>query len=126
MKYIRTEDNIYKVSQGIFGDYPIDRKGNVLKMPLPTVIKSADTIEELCDEVVAIIKHNNQFLTKEEIYHEQWHNFADLKTNIEERFDIQNYLKCYETLVAIYGAIWTDKGLIFVAKMNEKGDLELL
>ena len=26
----------------------------------------------------------------------------------------------------IYGAIWTDKGLIFVAKMNSEGVLELL
>jgi hypothetical protein len=26
----------------------------------------------------------------------------------------------------LYGAIWTDKGLIYVAKMNEKGELELL
>ena len=26
----------------------------------------------------------------------------------------------------IYGAIWTDKGLIYVAKMNEEGELELL
>ena len=26
----------------------------------------------------------------------------------------------------IYGAIWTDKGLIYVAKMNDKGDLELI
>ena len=24
------------------------------------------------------------------------------------------------------GAIWTDKGLIYVAKMNDKGELELL
>ena len=26
----------------------------------------------------------------------------------------------------VYGAIWTDKGLIYVAKMNDKGELELL
>ena len=25
-----------------------------------------------------------------------------------------------------YGAIWTDKGLIYVAKMNSNGELELL
>ena len=28
--------------------------------------------------------------------------------------------------IQIYGAIWTDKGLIYVAKMNKKGELELL
>ena len=26
----------------------------------------------------------------------------------------------------IKGAIWTDKGLIYVAKMNDKGELELI
>ena len=26
----------------------------------------------------------------------------------------------------IYGAIWTNKGLIYVAEMNDKGELELL
>ena len=26
----------------------------------------------------------------------------------------------------IYGAVWADEGLIYVAKMNEKGTLELL
>ena len=32
---------------------------------------------------------------------------------------IANCLEEYE----IYGAIWTDKGLIYVAKMNEKGEI---
>lgn len=31
-----------------------------------------------------------------------------------------------EDIDKVYGAIWTDKGLIYVAKMNEKGELELL
>ncbi len=26
----------------------------------------------------------------------------------------------------IYGAIWTEKGLTYVAKMNDEGELELL
>ena len=28
--------------------------------------------------------------------------------------------------IEIYGAIWTDKGLIYVAKMNDKGELCLI
>ena len=32
----------------------------------------------------------------------------------------------FDDLSKIYGAIWTDKGLIFVAKMNNEGELELL
>lgn len=29
-------------------------------------------------------------------------------------------------ITQIYGAVWTDKGLIYVAKLNEKGKFELL
>ena len=68
------------------------------------IVKQADTIEELCDvfvfrvgECVIVDQDNDKF------FRGNW--------------------KCYDT---IYGAIWTDKGLIFVAKMNEKGELELL
>ncbi len=37
----------------------------------------------------------------------------------------------YETIAgglktSIYGCIWTSKGLIYVAKMNDKGELELI
>ena len=64
------------------------------------IIKQADTIEELCDEFVMISggKHKLDI---------GCHSYGDKK-------------------IQIYGAIWTDKGLIYVAKMNEKGELELL
>ena len=71
------------------------------------IIKQADTIEELCDEFVikAYIDSYPQ------IYHS-----VDLKELNEFR----------EKDTIVYGAIWIDKGLIYVAKMNEKGELELL
>lgn len=64
------------------------------------VLKQADTIKELCDEFVMISygKHKLDI---------GCHSYGDKK-------------------IQIYGAIWTDKGLIYVAKMNEKGELELL
>lgn len=64
------------------------------------IIKQADTIKELCDEFVMISygKHKLDI---------GCHSYGDKK-------------------IQIYGAIWTDKGLIYVAKMNEKGELELL
>ena len=70
------------------------------------VIKQADTLEELCDEFVGIdtqghyIIHNDDFIKGARII-----PLEDVK---------------------YFGAIWTDKGLIYVAKMNEKGELELL
>lgn len=62
----------------------------------------ADTIEELCDEFVGVDK------TKE---HDKLSPLS---------------LKSYCNYVAIYGAIWTEWGLKYVAKMNEEGELELL
>lgn len=61
------------------------------------IIKQADTIEELCDEFV----------------------FGNVIISLKEAkrdCEIGN----------VYGAIWTDKGLKYVAKMNEKGEFELL
>lgn len=63
--------------------------------------KQVDTIEELCDEFVVVGGD----------YREQFKKLPDTK-----------YLNLFNT----YGAIWTDKGLIYVAKMNDEGELELL
>lgn len=64
------------------------------------ILKQANTIKELCDEFVMISdgKHKLDI---------GCHSYSDEK-------------------IQIYGAIWTDKGLIYVAKMNKKGELELL
>ncbi len=64
------------------------------------IIKQADTIEELCDEYVGVVGNMHRQLTG---------------TNIRSWNDC-----------AIYGAIWTEWGLKYVAKLNEKGELELL
>lgn len=76
------------------------------------VIKLADTIEELCDEFVferRLLGKANMDFEDKSVYRTMggFIPFKDLEYNI-------------------YGAIWTDKGLIYVAKMNEKGELELL
>jgi len=70
------------------------------------ILKQADTIEELCDEFVFVRPDN---------YHD---NFKVLDKDDKEY--------CIQKDYKIYGAIWTDEGLIYVAKMNEKGDLELI
>ena len=69
--------------------------------------KFADTIEELCDEFV---QETNCFGDKPIV----------IKSNTFST--IVGIAKEY----TVYGAIWTNKGLIYVAKMNEKGELELL
>lgn len=106
MKYIRTKDNriidttkYYIENSNLFKDGVYQE----YKKELENAIKQADTIEKLCDEFVAIVSVCKAVFT----------NYALAKES------------CYLPPI-IYGAIWTDKGLIYVAKMNDKGELELL
>lgn len=124
MKYIRTKDRIYEV-------YFENKKGcNVnTRHFLETgqgklfihnfisnenIINQADTIEELCDDFVAVVeKETKGYL----IYNQCGNSFEKVKM-------INKNAK--ENNVIIYGAIWTDKGLIYVAKMNKNGELCLI
>ena len=134
MKYIRTQKELYKVmSRQICNTdkfVEVQRKkvglftGTTELILKDDIIGQADTIEELCDAFI---------------------DTSELKTTntggwLYDEFDSKN--KClvyyaedekrtiplneYDDLSKIYGAIWTDKGLIYVAKMNDKGELELL
>ena len=101
MKYIRTKDGRIYQDADIF---------TCREMPL----KVAGTIEELLNRYVIVSLHRNysyKILTKIQ--------FGNLN-----RKELLNKIKQGNT--SVYGSIWTDKGLTYVAKMNEKGDLELL
>ena len=107
MKYIRTKDGIYPVSEEELKS--ADENGilntNYGQFYLNEIINQADTIKELCDEFVVEVPD-----VPKRPYLVYGMSLDEIK---------QKYTK-------IYGAIWTDKGLIYVAKMNEKGELELL
>lgn len=79
------------------------------------IIKQADTIEELCDELV-LIEEDYPIIIEE----------LNFKEGTYLRNNEYEFLSKLPENPIIYGAIWTDKGLIYVAKMNEKGELELL
>ena len=85
------------------------RKGKVGHEIINALIENqADTIEELCDEFVIVFK-DKKIVEKD---------FKLVKTN-------------YGTYDSVYGAIWTYDSngaptLKPVAKMNDKGELELL
>lgn len=68
------------------------------------ILKQADTIEELCDEFVFLTYGEHCITPSLEIPKQYKENYANIT----------------------FGAIWTDKGLIYIAKMNDKGELELL
>lgn len=126
-KYIRTKDGrIIDLDRVVYGNKVIhlneneieggnwsgwywktDEYGYEIECRDADIIKEADTIEELCDEFVM----NNEVV-------------------IGSPRDGMNRLQLADYYAKkgknVYGAIWTDKGLIYVAKMNEKGELELL
>lgn len=103
MRYIRTKDEL-----------GIEREDGTCyfrtwaansNSPLKKDWLYANTIEELCDELVIVFKDKRHWLVCD--YETEWES-------------VKEKTEC------IYGAIWTDKGLIYVAKMNEKGELELI
>ena len=119
MKYIRTNGGIYEIVD--FDDKciipcPIIRmNGRLTHCSDYKELSQADTIEELCDECISVLENGKG----SHIWHE---------SEFEEKtpYLFHNARMFKEDDEIIYGAIWTDKGLIYVAKMNEKGELELL
>lgn len=109
--YIRTKDGVYEVEQSQLED---DEEvvncdyGQIHKLE---ILRKSENLEELCDEFVLI---NNNVFTVPQII--TYTNFQNTKT----------YREDYGKFETIYGAIWTSKGLIYVAKMNEKGELVLI
>ena len=128
MKYIRTKDRVCEFEREL-STMPelIAVKGEGIGgfVRKEDIVKQADTIEELCDEFVYVNKveglsdktHTIPFDMKN-------HQFTE-PTAEEKMAYIKKHYK--DDLEKIRGAIWTDKGLIYVTKpMNEKGELELL
>ena len=76
------------------------------------ILKQADTIQELCDEFICIDIQNKEYRPLRFYFLDDLYNF--IKQN--------DLFRVYK----VYGAIWTNKGLIYVAKVNSKGELELL
>ena len=119
MKYIRTKDGrvFDKSKETIVFDILYPRGEELISRTIDLkedVLKQANTIEELCDKFVVYQPWTDScYLTAAE---------ECIRSNIQA-----NYYKNlgYEN-PTVYGAIWTDRGLIYVAKTNEKGELELL
>ena len=105
--YIRTKD-------GRILDF--DKLNEVSKLSIDMAeepIREADTIEDLCDEFVVFDKEQpNGKLLYYKGFEKLKKEFIDFEKDKEK--------------VVVFGAIWTDKGLIYVTKMNDKGELELI
>lgn len=117
MKYIRTKDGIYEVTKDTKGTkFIVVGKSKTLldyETFVPEdddIITEANSIEELCDSFVVI---GNK--------HTIWDKQHCLGLTFEQ---VKQSYSAYD--FEIYGAVWTSKGLIYVAKLNGKGELELI
>ena len=114
MRYIRTNDNeIYETTEYYmlplgYPEYRV-KGSNKAFSEYTDVVKQADTIEELCDEFVVIGKTTDDYSTYDNL--NKALKFMELRGICRDR---------------LRGAIWTDKGLIYVARMNNEGVMELL
>ncbi len=123
--FVRTENGIYEVISlkkekfGKYYCYRVDRK-NINKYSLvaeTSILKQADTIEELCDCFYWDCKDgfNIHNFMNYSIAKDTWDEYVSDCLIDEEKIESN-----------MYGCIKTSKGLIYVAKMNEKGELKLL
>ena len=71
------------------------------------IISQSENLEELCDEFIYDYGKDKDRFKNDKLA------LKILKANNNEK-------------VNIYGAIWTERGLIYVAKMNDKGELKLI
>ena len=109
MGYIRTE------SGKIFTDASWKKREDYEK-----IIKESDKLEELCDEFIYANKEKD--IKCFCLFHQPITTIY-YGAKLE---DIETKKLINDKNIEIYGAIWTSKGLIYVAKMNDKGELVLL
>lgn len=113
MAYIRTKDNkVYNLDHLVettIGQKPY-RTADSFLIYKSEIEKQVKTIKELCDVFVIHFRNVESIL----IY--------DYKTAEEYARGIEGLSRATD----VYGAIWTDKGLTYVAKFTNKGALKLL
>ena len=110
MRYIKTDTNIFEVvdqNEKVFYVKSINNKHKIYsKSKCNTIVlEQSDYIEKLCDIFIAINQN----------YEKHLYDLLPDKTTIS----LNNYQQ-------IYGAIWINTGLKYVAQLNSEGDLQLL
>ena len=109
--YIRTKDGVYEVKVNKYHEL-VYCKNNQIVLSC-NIINQSDTIEELCD--LFIDEKTKTIFHKHNGYLINW------KTNMV--YSLKELVKSFHS---VKGTIYTSEGLIYVAKMNDKGVLELI
>ena len=121
--YIRTKDGVFELDENMnitenylinsyVNDEDVFGNKDIMYEDLGKIINQADTIEALCDRFVFIDKKYQQEKNRYQVY-----------TRLFEKKNLPKYI---QNGTEIYGAIWCEWGLKYVAKMNEDGELELI
>lgn len=118
MKYIRTKDEkIIKIlKEGIddFGKYGMVDEENCIRNY--DDLKQTNTIEELFDEFRGV--WINYYESENKDAHEEYH-YDKEKNVFYNDFEELTSKEAIEKFDIFYGAIWTNKGLIYKAKMKD-------
>lgn len=108
--YVRTKSRVYKLADLKDGKALVWRGYELACIREKSILKKAGSVAELCDEyVVRYAKRSGG------------RSFVSRCGDPKKVAMLHHIEDC-----DICGAIWTEKGLIIVAKMNKEGDLELL
>ena len=105
--YIRTKDGVYRLVDTYEVKYVIgyDEDGFEISIYKENIINQSENLDELCDEFVGV---DNTCENGHQLLRAVPYKCANFWNG------------------GVYGCIWTSKGLIYVAKMNENGELELI
>lgn len=113
MRYIRTEDGkIWSFSNsnnGFLYEGSSTKNGKWVH-EIGEIFKEADEIEDLCDGFV-LVDRDDEGPIEQELIGKRYRAMLD-----ELRFRIST--GCDPSKMDFYGAIWTDKGLIYVARFD--------
>ena len=130
MRYLKTIDGriidtdrylIGKRAGDSFLTFYDNRKVMDFELPISEMGEESDTIEKLCDGYHVI--NGIASFSSGDIYDslKDAKDFADDLNSYCDRKGIN-----YKGRIVLYAFVATEKGLIYVAKMNEKGEFELL
>ena len=127
--YIRTKDKIYKVTNDKWGRNSVIEENGVFKIHCENmghhwyseleVIDQSEDLVKLCDEFIC------EWFDKE--VNRYRHIYCSFKIGQSKELYRRDIPLPPNVDFEIYAGIWiTNKGLIYVAKMNENGYLELI
>ena len=122
-----TEERLDSIVRGVSGDYKNKKDGKIAEIKENMVVKVNDDAIRLVYENkphICVLNGNDDILKQADTIKELCDEFVMISYG-KHKLDIGCHSYGDEK-IQIYGAIWTDKGFIYVAKMNNKGELELL